>query len=85
MIIKAKYPKVGNEYVGFQGVGSLNGGNQISDITRIDRVETLVTVNESIFPKDTVKEIFKSLKNRATYYENNEESIRLIRNIENCF
>lgn len=83
MVIKAKYPKVGNELVGVQGYGSQ--GNNISDITRIDRVETLVTVNESIFPKDTVKEILKSLKNRATYYENHEESTRLIRSIENCF
>mgnify|MGYP003666798537 CR=1 FL=1 len=50
MIIKAKYPRVGNKYVGFQGFGSLNGGNQISNVTKIDRLETLVTVNDSIFP-----------------------------------
>ena len=37
MYIKAKYPKVGNEYGGpqakAQGFGSLYGGNQISDVT----------------------------------------------------
>ena len=50
MVIKAKYPIVGNEYVGFQGVGSLYGGNQISNVTKIDTLKTLVTVNESNFP-----------------------------------
>jgi hypothetical protein len=50
MIIKAKYPRVGNKYVGFQGFGSLNGGNQISNVTKIDTLKTLVTVNESNFP-----------------------------------
>ena len=78
MVIKAKYPIVGNEYVGFQGIGSLYGGNQISDVTRIDRLETLVTVNESIFPKDTIKEITKSLRNRSTYYENELGTIQLL-------
>ena len=78
MIIKAKYPRVGNEYVGFQGFGSLNGGNQISNVTKIDRLETLVTVNESIFPKDTIKEITKSLRNRSTYYENELGTIQLL-------
>ena len=78
MIIKAKYPRVGNKYVGFQGFGSLNGGNQISDVTKIDRLETLVTVNESIFPKDTIKEITRSLKNRSTYYENELGTIQLL-------
>ncbi len=37
MYIKAKYPKVGNEFggpnAGPQGFGSLYGGNQISDVT----------------------------------------------------
>tara|TARA_R110000764_G_scaffold49031_1_gene108634 strand:- start:88 stop:342 length:255 start_codon:yes stop_codon:yes gene_type:complete len=78
MIIKAKYPRVGNKYVGFQGFGSLNGGNQISNVTKIDRLETLVTVNESIFPKDTIKEITKSLRNRSTYYENELGTIQLL-------
>ena len=78
MVIKAKYPIVGNEYVGFQGFGSLNGGNQISNVTKIDRLETLVTVNESIFPKDTIKEITKSLRNRSTYYENELGTIQLL-------
>ena len=50
MVIRAKYPRVGNEYVGFQGVGSLYGGNQISNVTKIDTLKTLVTVNESNFP-----------------------------------
>tara|TARA_R110002124_G_scaffold283982_1_gene460617 strand:- start:729 stop:926 length:198 start_codon:yes stop_codon:yes gene_type:complete len=63
MIIKAKYPKVGNEYVGFQGVGSLYGGNQISNVTRIDRLETLVTVNESLFPNN--KKAFNRAFNTA--------------------
>ena len=41
MYIKAKYPKVGNEYggpqAGPQGFGSLYGGNQVSDVNRLDR------------------------------------------------
>ena len=61
MIIKAKYPKVGNEYVGIQGYGSQ--GNQISDLTRIDRLETLVTVNESLFPNN--KKAFNRAFNTA--------------------
>lgn len=48
MIIKAKYPKVGNEYVGIQGYGSQ--GNRNSTITNEDTLRTLVTVNESTFP-----------------------------------
>ena len=36
MYIKAKYPKVGNEFGGpqakAQGFGSLYGGNQVSDV-----------------------------------------------------
>ena len=40
MYIKAKYPKVGNEFggpqAGVQGFGSLYGGNQVSDVTNID-------------------------------------------------
>ena len=48
MIIKAKYPIVGNEYVGFQGYGSQ--GNRNSTITNEDTLKTLVTVNESTFP-----------------------------------
>tara|TARA_R110000796_G_scaffold915_2_gene3510 strand:- start:739 stop:930 length:192 start_codon:yes stop_codon:yes gene_type:complete len=61
MIIKAKYPTVGNEYVGFQGYGAQ--GNQISDVTRIDRLETLVTVNESLFPNN--KKAFNRAFNTA--------------------
>ena len=78
MVIRAKYPIVGNEYVGFQGFGSLNGGNQISNVTKIDRLDNLVTVNESIFPKDTIKEITKSLRSRSTYYENELGTIQLL-------
>ena len=44
MIIKAKYPKVGNEYVGFQGYGSQ--GNRNSTITNEDTLRTLVTVSD---------------------------------------
>ena len=55
MYIKAKYPKVGNEFGGPnarpQGFGSLYGGNQVSDVTRSDRNENLTTENESNFPK----------------------------------
>tara|TARA_R110000744_G_C19161733_1_gene540563 strand:+ start:108 stop:440 length:333 start_codon:yes stop_codon:yes gene_type:complete len=40
MYIKAKYPKVGNEYGGAnakpQGFGSLYGGNQTSDVSQED-------------------------------------------------
>ena len=39
MYIRAKYPKVGNEYggpqAGPQGFGSLYGGNQVSDVENI--------------------------------------------------
>lgn len=45
MIIKAKYPIVGNEYVGFQGYGSQ--GNRESVITNEDTLRTLVTTNGS--------------------------------------
>jgi hypothetical protein len=45
MIIKAKYPTVGNEYVGFQGYGSQ--GNRESVITNKDTLRTLVTINGS--------------------------------------
>jgi hypothetical protein len=53
MYIKAKYPKVGREWYrqGVQGFGSLYGGNQISDITKIDREDTIVNVNNSNFNK----------------------------------
>jgi len=53
MYIKAKYPKVGREWYrqGEQGFGSLYGGNQISDITKIDREDTIVNVNNSNFNK----------------------------------
>ena len=81
MVIKAKYPIVGNEYVGFQGFGSLNGGNQISNVTKIDRLETLVTVNNSIFPKDKIKEITRSLKNRSTYYENEVATLKILNDL----
>lgn len=40
MIIKAKYPKVGNKYVGYQRIGSLHGGNQVSEVTNIDSRES---------------------------------------------
>jgi hypothetical protein len=53
MYIKAKYPKVGNEYGGTQakaqGFGSLYGGNQISNVSRLDREDTIVNVNNSNF------------------------------------
>ena len=81
MVIRAKYPIVGNEYVGFQGFGNLNGGNQISDVTKIDRLDNLVTANESIFPKDTIKEITRSLKNRSTYYENEVATLKILNDL----
>ena len=53
MYIRAKYPKIGNEFggpnAGPQGFGSLYGGNQISDVTRNERSESLITENESNF------------------------------------
>ena len=46
MYIRAKYPKVGNEFggpqAGPQGFGSLYGGNQVSDVNREDREDTIV-------------------------------------------
>jgi len=47
MIKRAKYPLVGNDYTGFQGFGSLYGGNQVSDVTNIERNETTITDNGS--------------------------------------
>lgn len=51
MYIKAKYPKVGREWYrqGVQGFGSLYGGNQVSDVNRLDREDTIVNVNSSNF------------------------------------
>lgn len=51
MYIKAKYPKVGREWYrqGVQGFGSLYGGNQISEVSRLDREDTIVSVNNSNF------------------------------------
>jgi len=51
MYIKAKYPKVGRDWYrqGVQGFGSLYGGNQISDVSRLDREDTIVNVNNSNF------------------------------------
>ena len=51
MYIKAKYPKVGREWYrqGVQGFGSLYGGNQISNVSRLDREDTIVNVNNSNF------------------------------------
>tara|TARA_B110000208_G_scaffold175209_1_gene220557 strand:- start:380 stop:580 length:201 start_codon:yes stop_codon:yes gene_type:complete len=44
MIIRAKYPIVGNEYVGFQGYGSQ--GNRNSTIINEDTLRTLVNFSE---------------------------------------
>jgi len=51
MYIKAKYPKVGREWYrqGVQGFGSTYGGNQVSDVNRLDREDTIVNVNNSNF------------------------------------
>tara|TARA_R110001599_G_scaffold238199_3_gene437975 strand:- start:22297 stop:22464 length:168 start_codon:yes stop_codon:yes gene_type:complete len=55
MYIRAKYPKIGNEFGGAnakpQRFGSLYNIRTISDITRIDRSETLITINDSQFNK----------------------------------
>jgi len=53
MYIKAKYPEVGREWYrqGVQGFGSLYGGNQVSDVNRLDREDTIVNVNSSNFNK----------------------------------
>lgn len=54
MYIKAKYPKVGNEYGGpqakAQGFGSLYGGNHDSTITNEDNTHAIYTENSSSFP-----------------------------------
>lgn len=47
MIIKAKYPTIGNDYVGYQGFGSLYGGNQTSDVIQIEDERLLSFVNEA--------------------------------------
>tara|TARA_R110000744_G_scaffold369756_1_gene480149 strand:+ start:51 stop:221 length:171 start_codon:yes stop_codon:yes gene_type:complete len=53
MYIRAKYPKVGNEYGGTQakpqGFGSLYGGNHASDIANSEREDTIINVNNSTF------------------------------------
>lgn len=50
MIIKAKYPIVGNEYVGLQGFGSLYGGNQTSSIVNGDTTHAIVATSTNTFP-----------------------------------
>ena len=47
MVIKAKYPKVGNELLGYQGIGSLHGGNQVSSVTNIESSRAIIKDNDS--------------------------------------
>ena len=52
-VIKAKYPKIGSEFThsGIQGFGSTYGGNVNPVVkTQIERLETLITDNDSNFP-----------------------------------
>ena len=50
MIKKAKYPIVGNEYVGIQGFGSLYGGNQTSSITNENTIHSVSNSSTNPFP-----------------------------------
>lgn len=51
MIIRAKYPLIGNEFVGYQGFGSLYGNNNISDITSgISGDRTVEQDHDSVWP-----------------------------------
>lgn len=45
-IIKAKYPKIGNEYCGYQGHGSLYGGNRTSTVTKLETDHVVVHTSE---------------------------------------
>jgi len=53
MYIKAKYPKVGNEFggpnAGPQGFGSLYVSNTESDVTQIIRNETIIVEHDGDF------------------------------------
>jgi hypothetical protein len=57
MYIKAKYPKVGNEFggsqAGVQGFGSLYGGNQNSNVTNID-----TRLNDSLVSRSSTSYMF---------------------------
>jgi hypothetical protein len=50
MKIKAKYPIVGNEYVGIQGFGSLYGGNHTSSVSNGDTTHEIATTSTNTFP-----------------------------------
>jgi len=47
MVVKAKYPKIGNELIGYQEIGSLNGGNQLSSVTIIESLRGIINENQS--------------------------------------
>ena len=80
--------------MGVQGYGSLYASNNISNIIKANEgsfsnafsssykvdisPRKLIVTNESIFPKDTIKEITRSLKNRSTYYENELNTIKIL-------
>jgi hypothetical protein len=55
MYIRAKYPKVGNEFGGSQaapqGFGSLYGGNHTSEVENILRNEEISVQHDSDFGK----------------------------------
>lgn len=48
-IIRKKYPKVGSKYVEYQGIGSLYGNNNISNIINNQRNETITNSHDGDF------------------------------------
>lgn len=70
-----------------------NTGVVIRVITAVNDSEKIDAVNQStgtttsttvVREANAVRLILSSLENISTYYENHQESARLIRNIENC-
>ena len=83
MYIKAKYPKVGNEYggpqAGPQGFGSLYGGNQVSDVIIIRRRKVSNRVSTSEMFGGNIVSIYVNTNNGNELVFTNE-SIFLIDN-----
>ena len=79
MYIKAKYPKVGNEFggsqAGVQGFGSLYGGNQVSDITN--------NASSSITSRLSTSQMFQG--NIISIYTNTNNGNELVFTNESVF
>lgn len=83
MYIKAKYPKVGNEFggsqAGVQGFGSLYGGNQVSDITNESTVNTFSRLSNNDMFESNIISIYVNINNGNELVFTNE-SVFLVDN-----